>query len=125
MWPLTGKCSLWLSVCTTKNCLLAIRVLSIHDQSSAIQMDWIIRSEKFPAIQTAAVIHLKKSSSIQTAELIHSEKVFIHLNSQAILLKIWSFVQIAQVIGSKKIVIRSKENAAVQTADELIHLKEG
>ena len=44
-------------------CLLfAIHLLSIRDWGDAVRTDWVICSEKFLVIQTAAVIHSKKIS---------------------------------------------------------------
>jgi len=38
----------------------AIRLSSVRDRWDAVRMDWIIRSEKFLAVRTAAAIRSKK-----------------------------------------------------------------
>ena len=38
----------------------AIRLSSVHDRQDATRTDWVIHSEKFPAVQIASAIHLNK-----------------------------------------------------------------
>lgn len=89
----------------------SIRLSSVRDRWDAVRTNWIIRSEKFLVVWTAADIRSKKSSSVRTAEVTRSNKIFIRSNR-------WGYPFEKNLHPFQQQVIRSKkQKAAVRTAD--------
>ena len=97
------------SVRTAKK-LFACRLSSVLDRWDAVRMDWVIRSEEFLVVRTAAGICSKKSSSVRTVENIRSKKSSSVQTAEVNRSKKKSFFfRTAKSFSSKKMVIRSKK----------------